>query len=78
LKYQPKICWFHGKVAASKFFQYSCLQKREIDWGLQKFKIGKSVIFVTPNPSPANAAYSLEVLVEWYQKLKALDCGMAD
>lgn len=74
-KYQPKICWFHGKVAINNFLQYSSLKKDKIDWGLQNFKIYKSCVFVTPNPSPANAAYSLDVLIEWYQKLNALDCS---
>jgi TDG/mug DNA glycosylase family protein len=74
LEYQPKICWFHGKVATNKFLQYSSLKKREIDWGLQNFMINKSIIFVTPNPSSANATYSLGSLIDWYQKLKALDC----
>ncbi len=75
IKYQPKICWFHGKVAINKFLQYSSFSKDKVDWGLQSFKINKSCIFVTPNPSPANAAYSLDELIEWYQKLNALDCG---
>ncbi len=74
IEHEPKISWFHGKVAAKKFLQYSSLKEAEVAWGLQKFKIGKSAIFVTPNPSPANAAYSLEVLIEWYKKLCALDC----
>lgn len=73
-KYQPKICWFHGKVAMQKFLRYSDLNETKIQWGLQEFNIGSSVIFVTPNPSPANAAFSLHVLVEWYQKLYALHC----
>ncbi len=76
LKYQPKICWFHGKVAAKKFLQYSDQVTSEVTWGLQEFRINKSNIFVTPNPSPANAAYSLDVLINWYQKLGALDCEM--
>ena len=74
LEYQPKICWFHGKVATNKFLQYSSLKKREIDWGLQNFMISESIVFVTPNPSSANAAYSLDSLIDWYQKLKALVC----
>ncbi len=74
-KYQPKVCWFHGKVAAGKFLQYSSLDKSAVNWGLQNFKIGGSCVFVTPNPSPANAAYSLDALIEWYEKLNALDCG---
>jgi TDG/mug DNA glycosylase family protein len=80
IKYQPKICWFHGKVAITKFLQYGALNKNiigkgeRIDWGLQSFKINSSLVFVTPNPSPANAAYSLDVLIDWYNKLKLLDC----
>ena len=78
MQYQPKICWFHGKVAMQKFQQYSDLKKNQIQWGLQEFQIGKSLVFVTPNPSPANAAYSLSILIEWYQKFHALHCEMSD
>ncbi len=76
LKYQPKICWFHGKVAANKFLQYSNQVTSEVIWGLQEFRLDKSIIFITPNPSPANAAYSLSVLISWYEKLRAFDCEM--
>ena len=75
--YQPKICWFHGKVAMQKFLQYSGLGKFQIQWGLQEFNIDKSIVFVTPNPSSANAAYSLQALVAWYQKLHALHCEIS-
>ena len=74
LKYQPKICWFHGKVAMHKFLQYSECEVRKTDWGLQPYCLGESVVFVTPNPSPANAAYSLDDLIEWYQALYVLHC----
>ena len=37
--------------------------------GLQERTIGVSRIFVVPNPSPANAQYSLDDLVYWYQRL---------
>ena len=74
LKYQPKICWFHGKVAMHKFLQYSDCEISKVEWGLQTFRLGESVIFVTPNPSPANAAFSLDDLIEWYQALYNLHC----
>jgi len=70
LKYQPDICWFQGKVAYKNFLKYTSGEKDDIDWGLQAIKIGKSRVFVTPNPSPANAAYSLDNLIEWYGQLK--------
>ncbi len=68
-KYQPMVCWFHGKVAVQKFLKYSNCLETEISWGTQNFKICNSDAFVTPNPSPANAAYSLDVISEWYTML---------
>lgn len=71
-KYQPKICWFHGKVAIKNYLKYAhkeISQQVEIVWGKQNFVIGRSIIFVTPNPSPANANFSLEVITDWYKKL---------
>jgi len=35
-------------------------------------RIGDSRVFVTPNPSPANAAFSLEDLTDWYARLARL------
>jgi TDG/mug DNA glycosylase family protein len=72
LKYQPRVCWFHGKVAYKNYLKYTGDAQNEIDWGLQPFLIGQSRVFVTPNPSPANANYSLDDLVTWYKKLKRL------
>ncbi len=72
LKYQADICWFHGKVAYKNFLKYTSGEDDDIDWGLQPIKIGKSYIFVTPNPSPANAAYSLDNLIEWYSRLREI------
>ncbi len=51
-KYQPKVCWFHGKVAINKFLQYSSLKQQQVAWGFESFKMGRSCVFVTPNPSP--------------------------
>ncbi|QMU60592.1 MAG: mismatch-specific DNA-glycosylase [Gammaproteobacteria bacterium] len=72
LQYQPKTCWFHGKVAMQNYLKYTGSKNKIIDWGLQDFKINASTIFVTPNPSPANAAFSLDVITDWYRKLSLL------
>lgn len=72
VKYQPKICWFHGKIAMQNYLKYTGSKNKNIDWGLQDFKINTSTIFVTPNPSPANAAFSLEMITDWYRKLNVL------
>ena len=37
--------------------------------GLQDRNIGDTQIFVVPNPSPANAKYSIDDLVSWFRQL---------
>ena len=72
LKYQPRVCWFHGKVAYRNYLKYTGDGREDIDWGLQAYNIGGSKVFVTPNPSPANASYSLEDLIVWYKRLASI------
>jgi TDG/mug DNA glycosylase family protein len=68
-KYQPAIAWFHGKLAYGQFLKRTGAPQRGAGWGGQPVCIGVTRIFVTPNPSPANAAFSLQDLVEWYNRL---------
>ena len=70
LRYQPRLCWFHGKVAYQNFLKYTGDKELKVNWGLQEYKIGHSSVFVTPNPSPANAVYSLDDLIDWFRKIK--------
>jgi len=70
-KYQPMIAWFHGKQAYANYLKYGEDVKTVIEWGEQTHCIGPARVFVTPNPSPANAAYSLPVLTDWFQQLEA-------
>ena len=69
LEYQPGVAWFHGKVTYRNYLKYAEGLEPEIPWGLQKHVIGKARIFVTPNPSPANAQYSLDDLVKYYNEM---------
>jgi TDG/mug DNA glycosylase family protein len=68
----PVIAWFHGKQAWTNYHYYGEGRRETADWGEQPYRLGQSRVFVTPNPSPANAAYSLECLVIWYRRLKIL------
>ena len=69
-KYSPQLLWIHGKVAAQKFFQYAYGFKGELKWGANKLDdLGPINIYISPNPSPANAVFSLEELVNYYQKI---------
>lgn len=68
-KFQPQVAWFHGKLAYGYFVRYGGVVAADIGWGLQPQRIGQSKIFVTPNPSPANAAFSVDDLVTAYRQL---------
>ena len=77
----PCIAWFHGKQAYANYLKYAMDIKPVIDWGEQPQSPGVSRVFVTPNPSPANAVFSLDDLVGWYQRLARLRnrcCTQAD
>jgi len=69
VEYQPGIAWFHGKVTYRNYLKYAEGMEPEIPWGRQKYYIGKTRVFVTPNPSPANAHYSIEDLIQFYNEM---------
>jgi len=72
LHYQPCIAWFHGKMAYKNYLLYTEGRKADVPWGRQIKRIGPSAVFVSPNPSPANAVFSLGELIQWYAGLKIL------
>lgn len=69
-RFQPAVAWFHGKQAYGIYLRYGESRSEvKISWGAQKLRIGTSRVYVTPNPSPANAVYSLDDLTKWYRRL---------
>ncbi len=72
LEYAPGICWFHGKMAAKNFFRYTGHTDVSLEWGMQSVTVGRSAAFVSPNPSPANAAFSLQDITGWYRELATI------
>ena len=72
-RFKPLIVCFHGAVAYRNYLRYAeGVRVSSIELGLQPHAIGLSQVFVVPNPSPANATYSLDALVGWYQALRVL------
>jgi TDG/mug DNA glycosylase family protein len=69
LDHKPRVAWFHGKIAYMRFLKMTGRPDKDITWGAQDLLIGQTRVFVSPNPSPANAAFSLEVLTEAYNEL---------
>ena len=72
LRYQPRIASFHGVTAYNAYLRYADDVRENAELGLQQRTIGDTRVFVTPNPSPANATYSLDDLAGWYRRLKRL------
>ena len=68
-RYAPRIVCFHGAVAYRYYLKYSQGIEPRPQLGLQPRDIGTSKVFLVPNPSPANAAFSLDDLVHWYSLL---------
>ena len=69
-RFRPLLVCFHGVMAYRNYLKYAEGVDKRPELGLQEFAIGASKVFVVPNPSPANAAYSLDVLTDWYRRLK--------
>lgn len=69
-RYYPLVACFHGMMAYRNYLWYGegiRLVRGEL--GEQAHRIGETRVFVTPNPSPANARYSLAELADWYGRL---------
>jgi len=69
---RPRIAWFHGREAWTRYAREAEGEKVDFRWGRQHLLLGDSVVFVTPNPSGLNAGHSLEDLVQAYRRLARL------
>ena len=71
LRHAPRIACFHGLTAYRAYLRHGEGIKRagNLELGRQDLVIGSTRVFVLPNPSPANARYSLDELASWYREL---------
>lgn len=65
-EYAPQYIAFLGKAAFA-----AIANQREVGWGLQPSLFGGSRVWVLPNPSGLNRAFSLDDLVAAYRELHA-------
>jgi len=72
----PRIVCFHGIMAATRYAKVVNNDRSKIALGPQSWAIGGSKVFVVPNPSPANASFSLSDIIEWYIQLKEFRDGL--
>ena len=63
-KYKPRFLAFLGKPACSVF-----LNQRDLSWGLQPTTLGGSAVWVLPNPSGLNRAFTIGKLTDAYREL---------
>jgi double-stranded uracil-DNA glycosylase len=63
-KYRPRYLAFLGKPACTVF-----LNQRDLSWGLQPTTLGGSAVWVLPNPSGLNRAFTIGRLAEAYREL---------
>ena len=75
-RFKPIIVCFHEVTAYDNYLRYGEGISENPKPRLQTRRIGDTVVFVVPNPSPANAGYQLCALIEWYQKLSNLRDSM--
>ena len=65
----PLVVCFNGLTGYGNYVRYADGVKAKPVLGRQEQTIGGCRVFVAPNPSPANAAFSLEVIAGWYRRL---------
>ena len=64
-RYAPRFVAFLGKAA------YAALSgQREIAWGQQPARMRRAAVWILPNPSGRNRAFSLDELVDAYRQLR--------
>jgi double-stranded uracil-DNA glycosylase len=67
---RPRVACFHGLTGYRAFVRHA-LDERSRDWrlGAQPIRLGRTSLFVIPNPSPANAHFQPPEYVAWYDRL---------
>jgi TDG/mug DNA glycosylase family protein len=66
---QPRLACFHGLMGFRPFHRALALSSEDPRLGLQTPLIGRTRIFVVPNPSPANAHFTPADQTRWYDAL---------
>ena len=69
--FQPRIACFHGMMGYRPFVRLHAPTLPQPVLGEQTLRLGRTRLFVIPNPSPANAHASPAVQTEWYDRIAA-------
>jgi double-stranded uracil-DNA glycosylase len=68
--FRPRVACFHGLTGYRAFTRYA-LDEPSRDWrlGAQPLRLGRTRLFVIPNPSPANAHFQMPDYIAWYNRV---------
>lgn len=64
LLFKPEVLAFLGKPAFAAIYR-----QRNVKWGKQSVTIGKTAVWVVPNPSGLNRSFPLDTLISSYRQL---------
>jgi len=71
--YRPRIAWFNGKGVYQSYLRYGRgVRPAPVELGEQAEALDGTIAMVTPNPSPANAAWRLDDLIAQYRAVAEL------
>jgi double-stranded uracil-DNA glycosylase len=68
-QYAPRVACFHGLTAYRPFLSFVLKRLDRASLGPQPVVVGTTRLFVVPNPSPANAHFTLMDQTAWYDSL---------
>jgi TDG/mug DNA glycosylase family protein len=69
-RHQPQVACFHGVTGYRPFLRAALGgDARQAGLGPRPERIGGTRLFVAPNPSPANAHFTLADQISWYDRL---------
>jgi TDG/mug DNA glycosylase family protein len=68
-RYKPNVACFHGLTGYRPFLKYGLKESGQPILGAQTQTIGQTKLFVVPNPSGANAHFTVADQSKWYDQL---------
>ena len=69
--YQPRVACFQGMMGYRPFAAVLGSTQRSLALGAQPLMLGRTLVFVVPSPSPANAHFTPAQQTAWYDRLAA-------
>jgi TDG/mug DNA glycosylase family protein len=76
-RYRPRVACFHGVTGYRAVHRALTETASAIELGLQDVRVGGTQLFLVPNPSGANAHFTRDEQVAWYDALASFPAVVA-